>query len=375
MKKVFFTENTKETKRMYKDAVKVLILGGGFCGASVAKVLQRDPRLQVTLIDKTPYFEYSGSVPKLLTQPGYVKKLILPYERFLKQTKLVTGEVTTVTPTFVETPQHSYGFDLLVISLGVDYPIYVENKHNVFTVAKCTDVLKRYEHITAAEHILIVGGGITGTEVAGELATHYPAKKVCLIEADNRLLSRSPPRASFLAQQFLQKHGVDLLLGEKVVKHQNDSYVTNTGVTRKADVCIWCTGITPNPDYMRQFPDTIYAKNCALNLNDYLQLQGFPNIFVGGDITALDEEKTAHNAVDHARVISQNIRRTLADRPLRKYTIDPEPLFVSLGNRKALYIGENWAVTGFVPSLLKQSIETYFLHIWPQTVRSHIWYL
>lgn len=50
--------------------MKILVLGGGFCGSMVAKHLQNKNGIEVTLVDKNPYFVYYPSLPRLITDPS-----------------------------------------------------------------------------------------------------------------------------------------------------------------------------------------------------------------------------------------------------------------------------------------------------------------
>ncbi len=112
--------------------MKVVILGGGFCGSMVAKRLDGD--IPVTLIDRQPYFEYYPSLPKLITDPGYHEKIIKYYSDYLDNVNILTEEVKKITPRGILTDRRRLNYDILVISLGARYPIFLENKRDIFTI-------------------------------------------------------------------------------------------------------------------------------------------------------------------------------------------------------------------------------------------------
>ena len=66
--------------------MRVVIIGGGFCGASLAKELDDEEQISVTLIDKNPFFEYNPSAHKCLTNPWYQQNIRVAYDRFLSHT-------------------------------------------------------------------------------------------------------------------------------------------------------------------------------------------------------------------------------------------------------------------------------------------------
>jgi NADH dehydrogenase FAD-containing subunit len=82
--------------------MKVIIIGEGFCGAYIAKKLDNKKNLDVTLIDKKDYFEYSPSLWKLLSNPFYHKRIIVPFTLFLKHTHIINDPLIQVTPDYVE---------------------------------------------------------------------------------------------------------------------------------------------------------------------------------------------------------------------------------------------------------------------------------
>ena len=82
--------------------MKVVILGGGFCGAYVAKKLDKQKNFEVVLIDKKEYFEYSPSLWKLLADPSYHTHIKVPFVHVLRHTRIITDPLTRVTPEFVE---------------------------------------------------------------------------------------------------------------------------------------------------------------------------------------------------------------------------------------------------------------------------------
>lgn len=341
--------------------MKVVILGGGFCGASIAKKLDSHPELEVTLVDKKKYFEYSPSLPKLLITPSYHQRIIIPFEKFLKNTRIVTEPVDRVTPESVELKKETLLFDYLVLSTGIEYPIFLNDTTHVFTVKSGLEVTQYAPQIKQATTILVIGGGLVGTEVAGELATQMFQKQIILIHLHNRLLERNAEPVSGYAKKYLEEQGVKIILGEKVVDHRNGVFITDTQRHINADTAIWCAGIKSNPYYMKLFPPLIFTKQESLKVNHFLQLGGHPNIFVGGDITSISEEKTAANAEQHAAVISENILRTIQKKPLYIYTPRKKPLLISLGNWDGILTYPPVMLPGFIPAIIKLIIEKVVL--------------
>ncbi|MFW6304425.1 MAG: NAD(P)/FAD-dependent oxidoreductase [Candidatus Saliniplasma sp.] len=336
--------------------MRVVILGGGFCGSMVAKRLDCKDDLDVVLIDKEPYFEYYPSLPKLITDPEYHGKIIKRYSRFLEDVEILTEKVSKISPDHVSTTKRKVDFDILVISLGAKYPIYLDEKKNVFTVSSGKEVKELSKRMEKASDVLIVGGGLIGTEVAAEIASKTE-KNVTLVHSHGRLIERNPKMASFFAESFLRSKGVRLIFDEIVVDREDDGYITSEGRVIRSDVCIWSTGLGFDKSIFHGFDDPCFTERNTLKVNDHLQLIDHPTIFVGGDIAGVDEEKTGHNADSHSRVIADNVIRFSKSLSLKSYSNVKIPLFIGLGDLNGLISFPPIGLPGPVPALVKHLLE------------------
>ncbi|DAC71635.1 MAG TPA: hypothetical protein DSN98_09385 [Thermoplasmata archaeon] len=337
--------------------MRIIILGGGFCGTIIAKKLEKQKTLDIVIIDKKEYFEYSPSLWKLLLKPLQYEKYIVPFAQFLNHSRIITDPVLQVTPKFVETEKEKLTFDYLVISTGIEYPIFLDNTQNVFTIKSGFEVLQNSKKIVNAKSILIIGGGLIGTEIAGELATKSPEKQIIMVHPHDRLLERKTKSASRYAKKYLDKRGVQIIFGEKVVDYQNGIFITNLKRTIKADVGIWCAGIKSDPWFMKEFPPSIFTELNTLKVNQSLQLENHPNIFVGGDITNVLEEKTAANAKRHGSFIVMNILRSMKQKQLIVYKPRKGLMIISLGRWDGILMFGKFLFPGFIPAMIKLIIE------------------
>lgn len=338
--------------------MRVVILGGGFCGAMAARLLEQKTDWEVFLVDKKTYFEFTPSIHKVIFDASYHKKIIAPFRTFLRKTKIINDVLVSVTPTEVVLENEIIQFDYLLIASGIDYPIFLENKENVCTLKNGVDAVKMGEKICSAPKILIVGGGLVGVEIAGELLTKTKGKELTIVHPYDCLLERNPEKASKYAQNFLEKRGAKIIFGEKVVKHEGSKFITDKGTEIEADVGLWCAGIKCNPWFMKDFPESVFTEKRALKVNDFLQLDGFENVFVGGDINSVKEEKTAQNAERHAALIVNNMILKSESKPLVAHKPRSAPLVISLGDWSGIMtLPNNWVFTGFFPGWLKHVIE------------------
>ena len=78
---------------------------------------------------------------------------------------------------------------------------------------------------------MVIGGGVVGTELAGELITRWPNKKIEIVMSRPGLIDRVHPRAQQLAQQKLTELGVKIHLNERVTHFdpQKKQYICQSG--------------------------------------------------------------------------------------------------------------------------------------------------
>jgi len=337
----------------------VAVVGGGFCGALVARKLQRQPDVAVTLVDRTPFFEYTPGVHRLVCDPGRDLTLSVPIQAFLPRARVVVGDVVQLTPGMVETEREQVSFDRAVVATGVIYPVLLDDATDVYTLTSVAEALALADALRDAGRVLIVGGGLIGTELAAELVEKMPHLHVTVVHSHDRLLERNPPSAARHAQRFLERHGAHVVLGEKVVDRHGDLFVTDGGREISADVAGWCTGIRRNPDFLGGLDEVLDERN-AVRVNDFLQLPGYPHIYAGGDVTSIREEKTAQNAKRHARVIAKNIIQD-GDGVRVAYRPRPTPMVISLGSRRGILSWHGRSMDGRLPGLLKKLIRWWTL--------------
>ena len=278
--------------------MKILIIGGGFCGSYCAKKLEKN--FDVTLIDPKEYFEFTPSIPHVICDIEHRDKIRVAHKDYLKNTKLILGNVNEFNKDYVKVGKDVINYDYLVLSSGSTYKSPF--KSNVVTVvSRSEDLLEYHNDVFKAQHILIIGGGLVGVEMAAELLT-CTNKKVTLIDRGDSLLRRNPMKAREYAKNFLLKKGCELIFNDNVVKFGKNNFLTEKGKKLTADFAFICTGIVPN-----KINKTKTNKEGYIVVDEFLRVSD--NVFSGGDVADLIEERTAQNARRHGKVICKNISR------------------------------------------------------------------
>ena len=333
---------------------KLIIIGGGFAGAKIAKSLEN--YLETTLIDSKDYFEFTPGVLRTIINPNHLKKIQVLHSHYLKKTKIVKSCVKKISHKEVILQNNQkIPFDYLVIASGSRYNLPFKEKDIV--IATRGSHIKNYHNVLEkTNNVTIIGGGLVGTELAGEISWKYPDKKITIIHSHNKIILRNNHKSSKYAQKYLEKKGVKIITKEKASTKEKDILTTNEGTKISSDIVFLCTGITPNSDFINKKADIINEKK-QIKVNEFLQLEDYKNIFAAGDVTNINEEKTAQNAEKQAGIVIKNIIRLESNKQLVKYNAKPRIMVISLGKYNGILEYKNFVLTGIIPAFLKWFVE------------------
>ncbi|RWW15304.1 hypothetical protein GW17_00020866 [Ensete ventricosum] len=146
------------------------------------------------------------------------------------------------------------------------------------------------QKIKSSQSVLIIGGGPTGVELAGEIAVDYPDKKVTIVHKGSRLLEFIGHKASKKTFDWLTTKKVEVLLEQSVdldsISEGDGVYTTSTGEKISADCHFVCVGKPLGSSWLQDsaLRDCL-NKNGRLMVDEYLRVKGRSNIFAIGDIT------------------------------------------------------------------------------------------
>lgn len=336
---------------------RVVIIGGGFAGSITAKRLEKD--FDVILIDTKDYFEFTPGILRTIVSPSKTEKIQVFHRVYLRKAMFMKGTVDSIDRKTVFIGNKKLPYDYLVICSGSGYNLPIKEE-KVVLADRLKHIEEKQEEFVRAKRVLIIGGGLVGVELAGEICTKYE-KGITIVHAMDRLLERNSKKVSAYAQRFLEKRGVKLIFNEFFNGRGKDDYVTDKKTRLKADLLFACTGIHPNSEFMiRNFSRTINKKG-QIVVDKFLNVKGSRNIFAAGDVNDTLVEKTAQNAVSQAKTAVNNIRALEKKKKLRAYKSKVTPLAISLGKWNGIFVWKNLFITGLLPGLIKQLIELFYM--------------
>jgi len=152
---------------------------------------------------------------------------------------------------------------------------------------------------------------------------------------------------------------VSIVVGERIVEQTGVYFKSDVGTIHEADIAFICTGNIPNSEILKPgFPEHLNRFG-FVKVNEHLQLTGFYNIFVAGDLTDIpeEEEKLCQTAFEEIKVVISNIKNQESGKPLTKYVPTPCPMLISLGRHDGILTYRGYTMTGFLPAVMKEFVE------------------
>jgi NADH:ubiquinone reductase (H+-translocating) len=367
--------------------VLVLIAGGGYAGLQTAITVERlirGTKSKIVLIDKREYHTLLPSLPEIISKRGFS---IIYYRDILKNRNIefIQADIRDVnldskTVSMVNSSQNSriLEYDFLVLSLGSrpfvpDIPGMNEFAFQFNSIEDAQKIATALPNMGMGKTIVVGGGGATGVELAGEIATLQGTSpesnltEVVLVSAN--LLSGFPNEAVKWAKIYLDSLNVRLLVGKEysIVEIRSNSVRLRNDIEIRSSLFIWTGGVVASP-LLKQIGLNIGEKGRVL-VNNRLQPAGRDDVFVIGDSALLLDNygrplpTNAYFAKEHGKVAAYNIWAEINDKPLHKFhPSDPASTYaISIGSEFAISRISGLDLFGYSASKLKKIIKMKYL--------------
>jgi NADH dehydrogenase len=346
----------------------IVIVGGGFAGTTLARRLERMPLAghRVVLVSEESYTTFHPMLAEVVGAAVFPEHVVAPIRQMLRQSRFVMGRVvgidwerrTIAAATLAG--RREIGFAQIIFAFGsrasVDLvPGFAEHALPLQLVGDAlfirNRVLQRIARIEL-EHdplvrrrlgrFVVVGGGFSGVEVAGQLADFVSSARryyrgvaaqelaVTLIEGGERLLPDMPEKLARAALASLAARGVEVRLRARAAQIDGDGIRLADG-TALASATVVCTiGTRPNP--LVEQLDVVHDRGRIVTASD-LSIAGRLDAWAIGDCALVGNDvgadrpgvpqpyapATAQFAVAAANALAGNIAARLAGRPTQVF--------------------------------------------------------
>lgn len=359
--------------------VRIVILGGGFAGISVARELgrrtRRDPSVEVHLVSDENYFVFQPLLPEVVScgiEPTHILnpiRQLCPYVRFHCATvEAIDADARTVTLVGNDARRvTTLAYDHLILGLGLtmDLSRTAGMSEHSLAIKTLGDAFELRNHVLSkleeadiesdeatrkrALTVVAVGGGFSGVETVAEIndmirsvLRFYPTARrtgprIILVHSRARILQELNEELAEFAQRKLRQRGVELILNCRVKEATPNGIVLSDGRRIEAGTVICTVGNAPHP----LIAGSSFPKDRGrLLVDETLRVKGHDNVWALGDSALIPDVRrggfcppTAQYAMREGRTCTLNVLAAISGGKLRAFSFGGLGQLAVIGHR------------------------------------------
>ncbi|WP_028559839.1 NAD(P)/FAD-dependent oxidoreductase [Paenibacillus pinihumi] len=342
---------------------RFVILGGGYGGLTLVQSLLEDTipdDVTITLIDRMPFQGLKTEYYALAAGTASDMELRVQFPTD-PRLKLAFGEVTGVdfnTRTVQMEGQDPIEYDGLAIALGcTDRYHGIEGAEqfstSIQTFSATRETYRQLCDVKPYGQVTIVGGGLSGVEVAAELRESRPDLNIRILDRGNNILSAFPTKLQQYVASWFYNHHVEMC-GHVSLTKLEQGVLYNQDKTIETDVTVWTAGIQPVS--IVQQMDLPKDSQGRLIINELHQIPEHPEVFVVGDCASLPYSPSAQAAEAQGKQIAEVVHAIWHNKECKLGDIKLKGVLGSLGKKSGFGMMGKRAIIGYVPRVLKSGV-------------------
>jgi NADH dehydrogenase len=320
-----------------------LVLGGGFAGSYVARLLKRSG---ATIVSLENFMLYTPLLPEAASGTLEPRHVVVPLREMCPHAELVLGHIRehdaegkTVTVDSLAGPLE-IEYERLVVALGATtrvLPVPGLAEHGVGfkdladAIALRNRVLLQLERATIHPDdpselgFVFVGAGYAGVEALAELhdmaqaaLRSYPALRTMpqrwvLVDAAPKILPEIPRKLGAYAARRLERRGIEIHVGTTLESFDGREAVLADGTSVPARTLVWTAGVRANPLLVQL--GLPLDEGGRVVVDETLRVEGTEDVWALGDCAAVMNTKTpgvvdpptCQHALRQARRLAKNL--------------------------------------------------------------------
>lgn len=359
------------------DQKRIVIIGGGFGGISLAKKL-RKLNAQVVLVDRHNYHTFQPLLYQVSTSGLEPDSIAYPIRKVLKRLsnfhfRLAAVEKIDVEGQKIHTDIGPLTYDYLVLATGTKTNFFgnadiAKNAMPMKTVPQALNIrslmLQNFESADDCENeeerkallrFCIVGAGPTGVELAGafaELKRHVFPKdyrhlnvsemEIHLFEGSERVLSPMSESASKKATVFLENLGVQIHVNTIVQDYDGEILKLKNGQTLRTKNMIWAAGVTGAAIDGFETTKLVERLN-RYKVNEFNQVEGSETVFAIGDVAYMEtaeypngHPQVAQPAIQQGEHLAKNLNLLFHGKEMKPFSYFDKGTLATIGRNRAV---------------------------------------
>ena len=367
---------------------QVVIVGAGFAGLNAAKRLRRVRDIAVTIVDRENHHLFQPLLYQVAMAGLSPADIAVPIRSVFAGTPNVhvikaEAQRIDVEARKVITDSGEFGYDYLLLACGAQHAYFgheewEQHAPGLKTLPQATEIRRRVlEAFEGAEkesdpeerrrHLtfVVVGGGPTGVELAGaigEMSRYTLARdfrqidprqtRVILVEAGKRILPSFDEKLAARAMRDLESLGVQTWTGTPVTAITSEGVAIGEEKIAAATV-LWAAGVRAS-DVGRSLAQAKLDRAGRVEVDEYLNIPGRPEVFVAGDMSRCVDEHgaplpgVALVAMQQGIYFAETITAELRGKPRKPFRYRDLGQMATIGRSRAISEFGKLRLTGFL---------------------------
>jgi NADH:quinone reductase (non-electrogenic) len=396
---------------------RVVVVGGGFGGLQAVLKFRRAP-VDVTLVDRRNFHLFQPLTYQVATGALSPGEIAYPLRAIFKRygnVRVLMAEVADfdldarevhLRPVFGVPAPAVLPYDTLIVAGGSNYSYFGHDdwreyagevkslesalvvRSRLLSAFEAGEVEQDPDRRAAWLTFVVVGGGPTGVEMAGQIGelardtlrhdfrTIDPrTARILLVEALDRVLTTFPRSLSAKAARSLERLGVTVLTGRTVVGIDRESVTIDSG-SGEADripsrTVVWAAGVTASRLGARLAELTGAESDRAgrVAVEADLTLPGYPEVFALGDMVrvrgpdgaAIVLPGVAPVAMQQGRYAAKVVLARLRPRETRPFHYRDKGNLATIGRAAAVANIKGLKLSGLVAWIVWLTVHLFYL--------------
>lgn len=380
----------------------IVIIGGGFAGTTLARHLEKllRPPYRVILVSEESYTTFNPMLAEVVGASVFPEQVIVPIRQMLAQSRFIMANVTDVDYEHrivhgrTLAGDREIPFEHLIFAFGTRanldlVPGMAEHSlplkligDAMFIRNRVLRQLARIELETCPQtrhrlgHFIVIGGGFSGVEVAGELADYVHSVKrfyklvkddelrVTILQDGERLLPEMPGSLGGEATRLMRRRGIDVRLNTRAALVRAEGVTLLDGTSIDGGTVICTIGTKPNP-LVQTLTQRIGlpVQRGRIETQADMSVPGLAGLWAIGDCARVKNAATdsvspptAQFAIAQAHQLAANIARTLLHQPGEPFAYTTKGAMATIGHMKGVAQIYGLHVTGLPAWLLWRAL-------------------
>jgi len=365
---------------MKKD---LLIVGGGYAGTKLTSELKNV--FNITIIDENKDHIEQTEIHRYLSGKIDLSELAFSYEDFSKKNfvRFVNERVDDIdfdnNRVFFGESSLSYDYVVLATGSKTFFPKQIKGLEQFKKDIKSLRIIKEFKEdfftlIDSRDNnknIVIAGGGLSGVEIAIELAQKIRSSglnssdiNVTLVEQQNTILPGADEFLINTTKKVLDELNIQCVHGEFITQVEKNKITLSNKEEITYDLSLFVLGVSSEKLDNKQ-DISLNVKNQYI-VDEYFKINHYKNAFCIGDFaqtltpTGKYNLPTAQLANKQASLLALNLKNLMNKKDLVRKELILKGVLIDLGVNNAVGLIGNLKLSGYIAYILKRF--TSYIH-------------